>query len=92
MESAPKRFLVETEAQAENKAGEDPEIDENDDPVADPPQAAANEGVQEKTGSRGGKRNRWSPICGWNGKCQPIPKWWKDLPNKVKCPSCIFLK
>ena len=58
MESAPKKFLVETEAEADNMPGEDPEIDENDDPVADPPETAPNEGVKEKTGSRGGKRNR----------------------------------
>ena len=67
MESAPKKFLVETEAEADNKAGEDPEIDENDDSVADPSETAPNEGVKEKTGSRGGKRNRkWSP-CFLNG-------------------------
>ena len=57
MESAPKRFLVETVAEADKMSGEDQEIDENDDSVADPPQADADEGVKRKTGSRGGERN-----------------------------------
>ena len=39
MESAPKKFLVETEAEADNMPGEDPEIDENGDSVADSPEA-----------------------------------------------------
>ena len=62
---------METEAEADNMAGEDPEIDENDDSVADPPEAAANEGVKRKTGSRGGKRNRKWDICKyiWGGGC-----------------------
>ena len=49
-------------------SGEDPEIGENDDSVADPPEAAADEGVKEKTGSRGGERNRKiGPCYWWNG-------------------------
>ena len=48
--------------------GEDPEIDENGDSVADSPEAVTNEGVKRKTGSQGEKRNRKiGPCYWWNG-------------------------
>ena len=76
MESAPKRFLVETVAEADKMSGEDQEIDENDDSVADPPQADADEGVKRKTGSRGGERNRKFGPCFWNG-CGRVGAYFK---------------
>ena len=72
---------METAAEADNMAGEDPEIDVNDDSVADPPEAAPNEGVKEKTGFRGGKRNRHKILfpCMLNG-CGGgyVPDWKYD--------------
>ena len=72
-------------------SGEDPEIGENDDPVADPPEAAANEGVKRKTGSRG-ERNRKFDICKymWGAGCGIRHK---DIRDQGKyeirnCPSC----
>ena len=82
---------METAAEADNMAGEGPEIDENDDSVAEPPSAAANEGVKRKTGSRG-ERNRKFYICKYmlgggcgGGHIIPIDHRKYEIRN---CPHC----